>query len=176
VLLALREDSPPVALDPVTLETLGNWDFHGTLPGLMAVAKPSKDTWKFSRICSSDFESRSSQGVRSASWHHTPSSFYSDGRHRLHYWQTRSRAEVDFIVYGESGIHAIEVKNSRKVESEALRALKSFGEDYPQTRAKQARPASAMDLDWRQTPIKDSNCSRSSLHGFFATTLPPTEM
>ena len=33
VLLALREDSPPVALDPVTLQTLGNWDFHGTLPG-----------------------------------------------------------------------------------------------------------------------------------------------
>lgn len=33
VLLALREDSPPVALDPVTLETIGNWDFHGTLPG-----------------------------------------------------------------------------------------------------------------------------------------------
>jgi carotenoid cleavage dioxygenase-like enzyme len=32
-LLALREDSPPVALDPVTLETLGNWDFQGTLPG-----------------------------------------------------------------------------------------------------------------------------------------------
>ncbi len=33
VLLALREDSPPVALDPVTLQTIGNWDFHGTLPG-----------------------------------------------------------------------------------------------------------------------------------------------
>jgi carotenoid cleavage dioxygenase len=33
VLLALREDSPPVAMDPVTLETIGNWDFHGTLPG-----------------------------------------------------------------------------------------------------------------------------------------------
>ena len=33
LLLALREDSPPVALDPVTLETIGNWDFHGTLPG-----------------------------------------------------------------------------------------------------------------------------------------------
>jgi uncharacterized protein len=59
---------------------------------------------------------------------------YSEGRHRLHYWQTRSRAEVDFIVYGESGIHAVEVKNSRKVESEALRALKAFGEDYPQSR------------------------------------------
>lgn len=33
VLLALREDSPPVALDPQTLETIGGWDFHGTLPG-----------------------------------------------------------------------------------------------------------------------------------------------
>ncbi len=33
VLLALREDSPPVAMDPVTLETIGNWDFGGTLPG-----------------------------------------------------------------------------------------------------------------------------------------------
>jgi carotenoid cleavage dioxygenase-like enzyme len=33
MLLALREDSPPVAMDPVTLRTLGNWDFNGTLPG-----------------------------------------------------------------------------------------------------------------------------------------------
>jgi carotenoid cleavage dioxygenase len=33
VLLALREDSPPVAMDPVTLETIGNWTFQGTLPG-----------------------------------------------------------------------------------------------------------------------------------------------
>jgi carotenoid cleavage dioxygenase-like enzyme len=33
VLLALREDSPPVAMDPVSLQTLGNWDFNATLPG-----------------------------------------------------------------------------------------------------------------------------------------------
>ena len=33
VLLALREDSPPIAMDPVTLETIGNWTFHDTLPG-----------------------------------------------------------------------------------------------------------------------------------------------
>jgi carotenoid cleavage dioxygenase-like enzyme len=33
VLLALREDSPPFAMDPVTLESIGNWDFQGTLPG-----------------------------------------------------------------------------------------------------------------------------------------------
>jgi carotenoid cleavage dioxygenase len=38
VLLALREDSPPMAMDPVTLETIGNWDFHGTMPGLTCSA------------------------------------------------------------------------------------------------------------------------------------------
>lgn len=31
VLLALWEGARPVALDPVTLETIGRWDFHGTL-------------------------------------------------------------------------------------------------------------------------------------------------
>lgn len=59
---------------------------------------------------------------------------YSPGRHQLHYWQTRSQVEVDFIVYGESGIHAVEVKNTRQVGLDDLRALKSFGEDYPQSR------------------------------------------
>jgi carotenoid cleavage dioxygenase-like enzyme len=30
-LLALREDGPPLAMDPITLETQGDWTFHGTL-------------------------------------------------------------------------------------------------------------------------------------------------
>lgn len=59
---------------------------------------------------------------------------YSKGKHQLHYWQTRSRAEVDFVVYGESGLYAIEVKNTRRVNSADLTALKSFAEDYPQSR------------------------------------------
>jgi uncharacterized protein len=57
---------------------------------------------------------------------------YSPGRHDLHYWQTRSQVEVDFVVYGESGLFAVEVKNSSKVDLEDLRALRAFGEDYPQ--------------------------------------------
>ena len=56
---------------------------------------------------------------------------YSAGNHSLHYWQTRSQVEVDFVVYGESGIFAVEVKNSEKVRPEDLRALQTFGEDYP---------------------------------------------
>jgi predicted AAA+ superfamily ATPase len=59
---------------------------------------------------------------------------YSKGKHSLHYWQTRSRTEVDFVIYGESGIYAIEVKNSRRVDSSDLTALKHFAEDYPQSR------------------------------------------
>ncbi|MEZ5278438.1 MAG: DUF4143 domain-containing protein [Opitutaceae bacterium] len=59
---------------------------------------------------------------------------YSEGSHRLYYWQTRSQVEVDFVVYGDSGIHAIEVKHSARIRPEDLRALKAFGEDYPQSR------------------------------------------
>jgi len=58
---------------------------------------------------------------------------YSAGNHRLHYWQTRSQVEVDFIVYGASGLFAVEVKNSTQVRPEDLRALKNFAEDYPQS-------------------------------------------
>jgi predicted AAA+ superfamily ATPase len=59
---------------------------------------------------------------------------YSAGRHELYYWQTRSQVEVDFVVYGESGLYAVEVKRSRQIRPEDLRGLKSFGEDYPQSR------------------------------------------
>jgi len=59
---------------------------------------------------------------------------YSGGSHELHYWQTRSQVEVDFVVYGESGLHAIEVKNTSHVRAADLRSLKSFKEDYPQSR------------------------------------------
>ena len=59
---------------------------------------------------------------------------YSGGRHELFYWQTRSRAEVDFVVYGESGLYAVEVKRSSRIRPEDLAALRAFGEDYPQSR------------------------------------------
>lgn len=49
----------------------------------------------------------------------------------LYYWRTRSGVEVDFVVYGEDGLWAIEVKNISKFNSMDLKALKSFKEDYP---------------------------------------------
>lgn len=58
---------------------------------------------------------------------------YSGGLHQLHYWQTRSQVEVDFVVYGEAGLRAIEVKNSTQVRPEDLRGLRSFAEDHPRS-------------------------------------------
>lgn len=59
---------------------------------------------------------------------------YSGGGHRLYYWQTRSKVEIDFVLYGESEFHAIEVKNSARVRPEDLRTLKKFGQDFPESR------------------------------------------
>ena len=48
------------------------------------------------------------------------------------FWRTRGGTEVDFVVYGEPGLQAFEVKNAGKVYSGDLRALRAFREDYPE--------------------------------------------
>ncbi len=42
-LLALKEDSQPIEIDPHTLETLGTWDFHGALKSPTCTAHPKID-------------------------------------------------------------------------------------------------------------------------------------
>jgi predicted AAA+ superfamily ATPase len=59
---------------------------------------------------------------------------YSGQRHTLHFWRTRAGAEVDFVVYGEKEVAAIEVKNADKISSRDLQALKAFAADYPEAR------------------------------------------
>ena len=57
---------------------------------------------------------------------------YSGDRFELAFWRTRSGVEVDFVVYGEGGFWAIEVKNSASARREDVRALRSFRDDYPE--------------------------------------------
>ncbi|MEJ2190229.1 MAG: AAA family ATPase [Acidobacteriota bacterium] len=57
---------------------------------------------------------------------------YSGRDCELFHWRTRAGVEVDFIVYGNDGFWAVEVKNTATVRSQDLRPLKSFGEDYPE--------------------------------------------
>jgi len=60
---------------------------------------------------------------------------YRGDRNKLYYWRTRSGVEVDSVLYGEDGLWAIEIKNSRRIQSEDLRSLKAFRDDYPESKA-----------------------------------------
>ena len=60
---------------------------------------------------------------------------YSENDVALHFWRTRAGTEVDFVVYGRRGFHALEVKNARRVHSTNLRALRTFRTDYPEADA-----------------------------------------
>lgn len=57
---------------------------------------------------------------------------YNSSSCKLYYWRTKAGSEVDFIVYGEEGFWAFEVKNSKKIHSVDLRGLKTFAQDYPE--------------------------------------------
>ena len=57
---------------------------------------------------------------------------YSSRDVEVFFWRTRGGTEVDFVVYGEPGLQAFEVKNAGKVHSGDLRALRAFREDYPE--------------------------------------------
>ncbi|KAL0471614.1 carotenoid oxygenase 1 [Neurospora intermedia] len=50
-LLALKEDSPPYAMDPETLETFGVYDFDGQLPSLTFTAHPKFDPVTREMVC-----------------------------------------------------------------------------------------------------------------------------
>lgn len=60
---------------------------------------------------------------------------YLDLGYKLFYWQTSNNMEVDFVLYGEKGIKAFEIKRTGKVSSSMLRGLRAFLKDYPQSQA-----------------------------------------
>jgi predicted AAA+ superfamily ATPase len=60
---------------------------------------------------------------------------YSGREHALYFWRTRSGNEVDFVIYGEDGLFAIEVKNAARIYPKDLRSLKSFQQDYPESKS-----------------------------------------
>lgn len=57
---------------------------------------------------------------------------YSSEKHTISFWRTRSGVEVDFIIYGPKGFWAIEVKNSKTIAQEDIKALNTFSQDYPE--------------------------------------------
>jgi len=55
---------------------------------------------------------------------------YSGKLFEIYFWRSRGGVEVDFILYGEDVIFAIEVKNNNKIRPEDLRSLSEFRKDY----------------------------------------------
>jgi len=57
---------------------------------------------------------------------------YSEKEGKLYFWHTKSKLEVDFVIYGEIGFYALEIKRSDSVRSNDLRGLQEFKKDYPE--------------------------------------------
>ena len=56
---------------------------------------------------------------------------YYDLGYTFHYWRTRNQIEVDFVLYGERGLMAFEIKRKARLSTQDLHGLKVFSEDYP---------------------------------------------
>ena len=56
---------------------------------------------------------------------------YLDLGYKISYWRTSNNMEVDFVLYGNKGLKAFEIKRTNKVNSTMLRGLKAFLKDYP---------------------------------------------
>ncbi len=48
----------------------------------------------------------------------------------IFYWMTSNRTEVDFVLYGDRGIKAFEIKRTGKISLSMLKGLKAFQRDY----------------------------------------------
>ncbi len=55
--------------------------------------------------------------------------------YKIYYWRTAVNAEVDFVLYGDKGIRAFEIKRTSRVSGAMLKGLKSFLQDYPMSKA-----------------------------------------
>lgn len=53
----------------------------------------------------------------------------------IFYWRTSNQAEVDFVVYGEQGMHAFEIKRKARYSGKDINGLKLFIKDYPMSKA-----------------------------------------
>ncbi|MCP4674315.1 MAG: ATP-binding protein [Deltaproteobacteria bacterium] len=59
---------------------------------------------------------------------------YSKLDYELYYFRTSNQTEVDFVLYGERGITAIEVKQTATLRGRDFKGLRSFKRDYPMAR------------------------------------------
>ncbi|MBL7668848.1 MAG: ATP-binding protein [Bdellovibrionaceae bacterium] len=54
--------------------------------------------------------------------------------YELSYWHTKNHIEVDFVLYGQRGLTAIEVKSASSLREADLEGLLEFHKDYPKAK------------------------------------------
>lgn len=54
--------------------------------------------------------------------------------YKVHFWRTQAGEEVDFVIYGQHGFYAFEMKRSGTITSKSLKGLKAFGQEYPEAK------------------------------------------
>ena len=55
--------------------------------------------------------------------------------YNMFYWMAHNDIEVDFVLYGNKGIKAFEIKRTGKVSGLMMRGLRAFLKDYPKSKA-----------------------------------------
>ncbi|MFN7684519.1 MAG: ATP-binding protein [Oligoflexia bacterium] len=58
-----------------------------------------------------------------------------DWGYQMYHWRSKSKKEVDLVLYGPRGLWAIEVKSSSRLRPGDLDGLRLFMQDYPEARA-----------------------------------------
>jgi len=106
-------------------ELIGHSKFYLFDPGVYRTLRPKGPLDLPEAIAGVAFEGLIAQQLRA--WLH-----YRRGDTELFFWRTRSGVEVDFVLYGDLGLVAVETKYSARVRSEDLRSLKAFKADYPE--------------------------------------------
>ena len=49
--------------------------------------------------------------------------------YNISFWRTQNQMEVDFVLYGEKGLHAFEIKRTNRINNKDLNGLKAFQDD-----------------------------------------------
>ncbi len=60
---------------------------------------------------------------------------YFELEYTFYFWRTKTKLEVDFILYGEKGLLAFEIKRKSSLKTEDYKGLRAFLSDYPTTKA-----------------------------------------
>lgn len=60
---------------------------------------------------------------------------YFQWQYGIYYWRTTEQQEVDFVLYGDRGLHAVEIKHKSQLQTKDFQHLKLFLKDYPVAKA-----------------------------------------